>query len=151
MSQIPHKLIKRTNAPATLWNKHFHLSISILRLGCFRVTFYKVGSPMLCRTPAPPVSLACASTSARPQIHSVLTHSYNVYRLSLLSSGNRKVCDGCDTGQARCTWPYRLSHRLRKTVVISSMPIFCSCGADDVSSHSFVPHIKRMNHATHLR
>ena len=44
---------------------------------------------------------------------------------------------------ARCTWPYHLSRRQRRTDVMSWMPSFCSSEADCISSLSLMPHIQR--------
>ena len=101
-----------------------HPSISFFRLGCCPCPILWVGSTRLYRTPVLHASLSCGSLAARPQIlTSVFTLSDHVF-LGLphpLVLGIGRFVTDLIQDVARCTCPYHLSLRLRRTAVISSM------------------------------
>ena len=124
-----------------------HQSISILDSRVVRVPFYGVGSTRLCRTPAFHASLSSGSKSAGPHLStSVFTHSDHVFQglPSFLVPTSGKCVTELINVVARCTRPYHLRRRQRRTDVMSSMLSFCSSEAEGISSLSLMPQIQRI-------
>ena len=105
-----------------------------------------------CRTPALHASLSSESKPGRPHLSiAVFTHSEHVFWGLPLFLVPGKF--GIDLTQdvTRCTWPYHLSRRQRRTDMMPSLSNFCSCEAEGVSSLSLMPQIQQIMAPRSLR